>query len=135
MTLQKPGTVGPEFGTTDRYLLQEALSYVSSEVHASIGPLFSKPTGDVAEFCLKRLYSKFKFLNETRLVGKKFLLGDKVSVADFYLYIVISWHPYVGVDLTPYPVVVEYYERVKNLDAVAAATARIFSEVPPSTTF
>lgn len=77
---------------------------------------------------------KLKYLNDSKLAGKKFILGDKVSVADFYLYIVISWHAWVNVDISGYPVVVEYFNRVKDLDVVKAATARMNGEVPPTTT-
>eukprot|EP01031_Cornospumella_fuschlensis_P038528 gene38528-46832_t len=44
---QKPGTVAPENGTSARYELQAALSYVSSEFHGSIGPLFYPSSEEV----------------------------------------------------------------------------------------
>ena len=42
-----PGKVAPLTGTTDRALLQNALSYISGEVHGSIGPLFGSLSAEV----------------------------------------------------------------------------------------
>jgi len=36
-----PGKVAPVVGTVDRAVLQNALSYISGELHGSIGPLFN----------------------------------------------------------------------------------------------
>ena len=42
--------LAPPNGTPERYLLQSKLSYLSSEVHGSIGPLFSPISDDLKKF-------------------------------------------------------------------------------------
>jgi len=74
-----------------------------------------------------------KYLNDTYLVNKKFLVGDSFSIADAYLYIVLSWSGYVKVDLSPFPVVVEYFNYIGNLSNVVEAKARIATS--PTTTY
>ena len=44
-----PGKVAPLNGTTDRALLQNALSYIFGEVHGSIGPLFGSISAEVSK--------------------------------------------------------------------------------------
>lgn len=52
--------------------------------------------------------------------------------ADIYLYIVLSWHQYVGVDIASFPAVSTFYETVKALPEIVAAHARIATS--PATT-
>ena len=82
---RNPSTgLAPAAGTNERYLLQAHLSYVSSEIHKAVGAFFNPKTkeeGPLREYSLANLEAKFKFL-ETRLTGKSFLDGKKLSVAD-----------------------------------------------------
>lgn len=38
---QAPGKVAPVNGTVDRSVVQNCLSYISGELHSSVGPLFN----------------------------------------------------------------------------------------------
>jgi glutathione S-transferase len=63
--------------------------------------------------------------------GRDFLLGGGgPSVADLYLYVVMSWSPLCGFDLAPYPSLRALLGRVKRLPVVLAAEARM-TENPP----
>ncbi len=48
--------------------------------------------------------------------GKKFLIGENVTIADLYATIVLSWAQWVGVDLSPYPAVVAYSKGIQASD-------------------
>jgi len=119
---QVPGTVAPLAGTTDRYLVQNALSYISSEVHGSVGPLFNPAnTDDVKAFSRTRIAQKFQYLNDSLIGTKQFLVADKFSIADAYLYIVLSWSGYLQLDLSVYPNVKTYFDNIVALPEVKAA--------------
>jgi len=123
--------LAPANGTIERYQLQNYLNYTASEVHANSGPLFY-PTlqGEARENQLKKLNTKFDYLNKNVLNGnKKFLLGDNFTVADSYLYIVLSWHPYVKASLDDYSNLKSYFEGIKALPNVIAAHKKM-SELP-----
>ncbi|KAJ3050067.1 hypothetical protein HDU99_008760 [Rhizoclosmatium hyalinum] len=124
--------VGPANGTNARYVLQSKLSYCSSEVHGSYGPLFNPAiSDDVRKWALEKLATKLKFLNDVELAdGRKFWVGGEFSVADAYLYIVLSWSGYVKVDLAPYPKVKAYFDGIAGLDYIKAAHAQIAKETP-----
>lgn len=87
------------------------------------------PESDGRKFFEARITAKLSYL-EKQLAGKSYLVGGKFSVADSYLYIVLTWlNPE---DLTPYPAVRKYFEGIKNLPTVVAAHARIATQ-PPKT--
>ncbi|KAJ1442224.1 hypothetical protein B484DRAFT_318183, partial [Ochromonadaceae sp. CCMP2298] len=122
---QAPGTVAAENGTSERYLIQNALNYVASEVHASFGPLFG-PLSEEAKAAQINLLGK-----DVRVAVKDgemsvpglFLVGGKFSIADSYLYIVLSWPQYVGVDMGGYPLLQAYSAGIAALPKVVAAHA------------
>ena len=98
---------------------------MASELHASCGPLFGPASDEVKAYLLARVEKKYSTLNDLLLKDKSFLVGNDFTVADSYAYIVISWAGYLGLDMTKFPVVQAYFERVKALPNVAAAHARM----------
>ncbi len=48
-------------------------------------------------------------------------MGDDFTVADAYLFTVLGWGKYVGVDLAPWPTLTAYLGRVAARPAVQAA--------------
>jgi glutathione S-transferase len=115
--------LAPAIGSSARYLLQAKLSYASSELHATVGGLFN-PTlsADVKEYLHQKYKTKLEFLNK-ELEGKDYWVGNSFTVADSYLFIILSWSGYLQVDLAPYPNVKNFVDRIANLDFVKAAQA------------
>ncbi len=110
----------------ERYLLQTALSYISSEVHPSIGGLFNTSlSSDTREFIKGNAVKKLTYLENYLIADKQFLVGDSFTVADSYLYIVLSWTPYVKLDLAPFPRVQAYFDRMKKSSIVKDAQVRM----------
>ena len=122
---QVPGAVAPVAGTVDRYKVVQALSYISSEVHSTIGALFYPNDPIVLEWTRKKLATKLQYLNDHLLRGKHYLVGDSFTIADSYLFIVLSWTGYLQVDLAPYPNVKAYFESIASLPIVQEAQARL----------
>ena len=55
------------------------------------------------------------------LAGKTFLMGSDFTVADGYLFTVTNWAKPLGLDLSAYPHLVAYRERVAARPAVKEA--------------
>ena len=128
-----PGTIAPVNGTVARSVLQNVLSYLSSELHATIGPLFNPTLSeDVKTFVRGNLNKKVTYLENTLVGDKTYVVGDSFTVADAYLYIILTWSPYVGLDLSGFPKVQAYFNRIAALENVKNAHARIATS--PSTT-
>ena len=114
-------------------MLQNALSYISSEVHPSIGGLFNPKLGEeTRNFIRGNAVRKLEYLEKELIGDRKFLVGESFTIADSYLYIVLTWAKYVKLDLTPYPKVQSYLKRIGELDNVKGVFARMASV--PSTT-
>jgi glutathione S-transferase len=97
-------------------------------VHANFGPLFGPLSEEGKAAQIEKLGKKFAFIEKDLLTGAgkgQFLVGGKFSIADSYLYIVLGWGRWVGVDLSAYPAVKAYWEGIDQLPQVVAAHAKI----------
>ena len=121
---QKPASgLAPANGSIERYRLQEWLNFISTELHKQYSPLFSPQfPEEVKELQRQRLYGRFDYLAQI-LGGQDFLMGAQFTVADTYLFTVLSWAGFVGLDLSRWPALQAYIERVSQRPAVAATLA------------
>ncbi len=110
--LKPESGLAPKAGTMERYRVQEWLNFITSEIHKSFTPLF-RPDAAPAwkEAATTSLGKRFDWISE-QLKGKTYLMGDKFTVADGYLFTVLSWTKHVGIDLGKWPVLAEYSARV-----------------------
>lgn len=113
--------LAPAAGTFERYRLQEWLGYINSELHKSYSPLFHPETP--AQTRTERLayLNKRYAIVEKRLERHPYLLGAAFTVADAYLFTVTNWAAHVKLDLTPFPNLRAFQERVAARPAVKAA--------------
>ena len=113
--------LAPANGTLARYQLQSWLNFIGTELHKGFSPLFSPASSDEVKAAARdRLGSRLKWV-EGELTGKQYLMGEHFTVADGYLFTVTNWAPRVGVDLSPFPGLPAYRERVGARPAVMAA--------------
>jgi glutathione S-transferase len=110
----------PKPGTMERYRAQEWLNFIATELHKGWGPLWHKPSPEVAAATKETLDKKLAIAAK-RLEKQAYLLGENFSVADGYLFTVLNWAPHTGVDLTKYPPLLGFVERVSQRPAVQAA--------------
>ena len=113
--------LAPAAGTIERYRLLELLAYINSEVHKNFGPLFYPSLSeDVKTFARDNLNKRLDWLD--RYLGtKSFLMGEQFTVADAYLYVVLSWTSHVGIDLGKWPSLKRHNDRVGARPHVIAA--------------
>lgn len=102
----------PAAGSPDRYRVQEWLNFVASELHKTYGPLFRPTTPDEFKKLSKEVIGKRLDWIDQQLAGKHYLMGDKFTVADAYLFTVLRWSPRVEIDLGKWLNVKAYVDRV-----------------------
>jgi len=116
----------PAAGTMERYRVQELLNFIGSELHKGVVPLFpmlNEVVSDIhRQFAAKVLSGKLAVLDQ-QLAGRAYLTGDSFTVADAYAYTVLSWLPRIKFDLSPFPNLTAFAERVAARPAVQAAHA------------
>jgi len=92
--------------------VQEWLNFITSELHKSFGPIFRPTTPDAYKTISRENLSKrFDWLDK-QLAGKQYLMGDKFSVADAYLFTVLRWTARINMDLAKWPNLKAYVDRV-----------------------
>ena len=99
-------------GTMERYHVQEWLNFTTSELHKTFGPIFRATTPDAfKEISRANLGKRFDWIDK-QLAGKQYLMGDKFSVADAYMFTVMRWTQRINVDLAKWPNIKAYMDRV-----------------------
>jgi len=119
--------LAPPSETPERYQLSQILSFIASELHATIGLLFNPACiGNIREFVLNNFDRKMNYLEKNLLNSdKKHVFGNYFTIADSYLHIVLSWTGYVGIDLNKYQIAKNYYDNICNLQDVKDAKKRM----------
>jgi glutathione S-transferase len=120
-SLDPSGKLGAAAGTENYYHLIEWLAYVSSEVHKNFGPLFRPHTDESFRAIFKESLAKRLGYIEQRLGNAPFLMGENFTVADAYLYVMLSWRERVGVDISAFPKLTAFAERVRSRPSVSEA--------------
>jgi glutathione S-transferase len=121
----KPETgLAPANGTIARAQLQEWLSFINSEIHAGVGPLFNPAFPEETRAIFKDKLAKRLEVIVARLAGNDYLMGSTFTVADAYLFTVLGWFPHLAIDLGAWPAIAAYVKRIDARPSVAAARAR-----------
>lgn len=110
---RNPGAgLAPANGTLERYQLQSWLNFITSELHKSFGALFNPAA--VAEWKAAAIANIERRLDyvAAQLGAKPYLMGDRFTVADAYLFTVLNWTGFVNIDLGKWPVLKNYVARV-----------------------
>lgn len=111
---QKPqAELIPRVGTMQRYQVLEWLNYTTSELHKTFYPLFHPelPVDDWREASRAKIARTFGWVN-AQLGEQKYLVGERFSVADAYLFTVANWVNAVGIDLVQWPALAQYQARI-----------------------
>lgn len=112
----------------ERYLTMNALSFLASEVHANIRPLFGPMGEEQKSAQMEKLNKKIAYMQNTVLKEQQFLVGNQFSIADIYFYIVLGKTVNMGVvDIDAYPALKAYFERIEELQMVKDAKAKMQS--------
>lgn len=113
--------LAPPIGSMARYHLMEWLNFITSELHKSYTPLFNpRASEELKSEVRTNLTQRFDYLVRC-LQESPYLMGEAYTVADGYLFTVLSWSRLVQVDLAPWPILQNYLERISKRDSVRAA--------------
>ncbi len=104
--------LAPARDSAERYKLLEWLNFITTELHKNFGPMFSPVLADDAKAFFKdRVMGKFKYIDGA-LAGNDYLMGKQFTVADGYLFTMLSWAERMKFDLAALPNLLAYKARV-----------------------
>lgn len=118
--------LAPLAGTLERARLQEWLNFTSAELHKAFAPFFSgrKLDDDEQKQAHAGLDRRIGDVERSLADGRSFALGSSFSVADAYLFVVLNWCNFIGVDLGRWPHVEGFVTRMASRPAVRSAMAK-----------
>ena len=101
----------PSVGDFRRYRVLEWTNFITTELHKSFAPLFNRNAGDETKrFFREQIGHKFDFVEE-RLGDGPFLLGETLTIADPYLFVISSWGDSM-IGLNNWPNIIAFRERM-----------------------
>jgi glutathione S-transferase len=113
---------GPE-----RRKVQSWLSFVGSELHrGAFTALLNPKAPDGAKAFAREVVVERLAVLDAHLTGREFLAG-RFSVADAYLFVILTWARHVALDLEPYPALGAYRDRLQSRPSVARALGEEFT--------
>lgn len=87
---ERSGTLGAADGLP-YWRLIEMLAYISTELHKGYKPFFKPGSSDEEKQAAREtLGQRYAYL-ETRLGDRPFILGDTLTIADCYLFVMLMW--------------------------------------------
>lgn len=110
--LKPESGLAPANGSEARYELQSWLSFISTELHKPFGSLFNPAQSADWKAAAQALLSKRLDWLATQLGEREFLLGDRFTVTDGYLFTVLGWANLVGFSLDAWPSLQAYRTRI-----------------------
>ena len=112
------GTLMPAAGLPHWRVL-ETLAFVSTELHKNFKPFFNPAASDAERDEARKLLGKRFGLMEDRLGDRAFIVGEEMSVADCYLFVMLLWAKKQGLDVPER--LSAYFERLARRPAVKLA--------------
>ncbi len=114
--------LAPANGTLERARLQERLNFIASELHKAFSPLFNPATsGEAKATATANITRRLGHVEQMLSDGRPYLLGDRFSVADAYLFTVTSWTGHVGIGLEKWPNLAAYMKKIADRPSVQSA--------------
>ncbi len=112
----------PAPGTLPRAKMQEYLNYTASELHKAFSPLFAQSSDEATKADARtKVASKFDYLEGLLRDERQFLVDERFSPADAYLFVVASWARVQHIDLGNWPYLASYVSRIAERPTVRAA--------------
>ena len=112
--------LAPENATLERARLQEAFNFLTSDVHKAFGPIFGGGSEQEKQQAVEMIAPKFDYING-QLASKDYLVGNRFSIVDAYLYVLTSWTFPAGMDLNQWPNLAAHFARTSARESVIEA--------------
>lgn len=111
----------PVYGSKERLTVIEWLTFISTELHKTFTPLWSKETPDVTRQGAHDHLAK-RFAELDVVLGKNaWLTGATFTVADAYAFTIVNWTNFLGISLNAWPNLQAYMARVAERPGVQQA--------------
>lgn len=110
----------PESGTMEKAICLEWLTYISTELHKAMAPLFRRDQlkEEYLNAVTTKINKRLKFMDD-HLSVSKFLTGEDFTIADMYGIAILRIMDHIKIDLTKFPSVSRYKVELEKLPVVS----------------
>ncbi len=120
--LRPEAKLAPAHGTKARVKQDELAVFVSTEIHKSLGALFNPAiTEDARKATIDKALTRYKLIEQMLADGRTYITGEQFSTVDAYLFTVTNWAAPLKVDLSAFPNLLAYQQRIAARPAVQAS--------------
>ena len=97
------------------------VNFIATELHKGFAPLFDSHTSTAArEILIENLSKRFDIVDR-KLGEKPYLTGEAFTIADAYAYTVLNWTKFYKIEMSRWPRLVAFMDRVAERPAVQEA--------------
>ena len=97
----------------------ETTAFISTEIHKSFKPFFNPKASEAEKDEARAMLTKRFGLMEARLGDRAFIVGEEMSIADCYLFVMLLWAAKNGLEVPEH--LAGYRDRLKQRPAVRLA--------------
>jgi glutathione S-transferase len=135
---QRPDAgLAPRAGTRERTQLQTWLNFITSEIHKPLAMLMSPDFEPARAPLITRIAKRFDWLSSQLTAhGGPYLMGERFTVADPYLFVCLNWTQLTPLELAKWPTLIAFQRQLAARPAVQAAlAAEALAHAPDSVFF
>ena len=107
----------PQPGDLQRYRVLEWINFIATELHKSFGPLFNPAAGDESKGLARDLIAKKLDFVEQQIGDEPYLLGDRFTLPDAYLFVILGWTEKMKIGLDRWPRLAAFRKRVPRRES------------------
>lgn len=109
-------------GNMNRYRALEWLNFVSTELHKGMGIMFNPAITQALknDVFIPVVQKKLGYVNH-HLEHHQYLMGDQLTIADPYLFVMLLWTPHFNIDLKDWPHLSRYFDTLKQRESIQCA--------------
>jgi glutathione S-transferase len=112
----------PRLGDMKRYRALEWLNFAGTDLHRYCAPLFwSRFSDDIKLNVFTPVLKSKLTVVDDHLRDHDFLMGDKMTLGDSYLFVILIWLADLQFSMAAWPNLKRYFVAMKNIKAVQQA--------------
>lgn len=115
--------LAPRPFTLERYQLQEWLGFIGSDLHKAFALLVKADTPEDYKRSMREGIVGHLAYVASHLSGRDYLMGERFTVADGYLFTVLNWCDAAGINICRWPALAAFRERIGERQSVRDALA------------
>jgi glutathione S-transferase len=114
--------LAPKPGSFERVRLEEFMNFIGSELHKAYTPLFLPDTSEEGKKAARtRIARKLAYVENLLADGRSYLVGERFTVADGYLFTIVNWSQGRAVPLDAFPRLRAFMARIGARETVRSA--------------